>query len=60
LGLVIGALMIIYAGYQYAMSSFDGWDPSKGQAAIKNALYGILVIIFSYALIRIVTRAFLY
>jgi hypothetical protein len=24
LGLVIGALMIIYAGYQYAMSSFDG------------------------------------
>lgn len=60
LALLIGWLMIVYAGYQYAMESWwwgNAWD---GQKAIINAVYGILVIIFSYAIIKIVSGTFLF
>jgi hypothetical protein len=57
-GLLVGALMFIYTGYKYIMSVITGdWDPSKD--LIKHAIYGILIIIFSYAIMRILTRAFL-
>ena len=56
-GLFIGAVMIIWAGYQYATAVFSGSAPSNDP--IKNAIVGILVITFSYALIRIATRMFL-
>lgn len=60
LALLIGWLMIIYAGYQYAMSAREWWSAGAGQAAIKNAIIGILVIIFSYSIIRIISGAFLF
>ncbi len=57
MGLVIGAWMIIYTGYKYASAVFSGKTPSTDM--IRNALGGILVVIFSYAIIRILTSAFL-
>lgn len=57
IGLLIGGLMIIFAGYKYIMSVFS-WD-APDSWLVKNAIVWVLVIIFSYAIIRILTRAFL-
>jgi len=38
IGIVIGVLMIIYAGYLYASSIFDASNMSKGKTAITNAV----------------------
>ena len=59
IGLVIGVLMIIYAGYLYASSVFDPSNMSKGKSAISNAIIGVLVVAFSYAIIKLLTSAFL-
>jgi hypothetical protein len=58
IGLVVGALMIIYAGYQYATNIFGG-KSTQGNVAIKNAIIGVLVVIFSYAIIKLFTALFL-
>ncbi len=56
--LVIWAAMIIYAGYKYASGVFT-WDASKWwKDAIKWAIYGILIIIFSYAIMKILLAMF--
>lgn len=59
IALVVWSLTVIYAGYLYATSMYI-WD-SSGQAndAIKYAAIGIAVIIFSYAIMRILISAFL-
>ncbi len=57
-GLLVGALMFIYTGYQYIMSVIN-WSGEPSKKYIQQAIYGILVIIFSYAIMRILTRAFL-
>lgn len=56
IGLVIGGLMIIYAGYMYATQIFGSKD-SAGKDAIKNAIIGILIIAFSYAIMKLLTSA---
>lgn len=56
--LLVGALMFIYTGYKYIMSVITG-DGEPDKKLIQNAIYGILIIIFSYAIMRILTRAFL-
>lgn len=57
-GIAIGWLMFIYTGYKYIMSIITGGgEPSKD--LITNAIIGILVIIFSYAIMRLLTRTFL-
>ncbi len=56
-GLLIGGLMIIYAGYLYATTIFGWGDASKGKKAITNAIIGILIIAFSYAIIKLLTSA---
>lgn len=58
LGLVIWAVMIIYSGYIYASSVFTG-NSTKWADPVKKAIIGILIIIFSYSLMRIVTFMFL-
>ncbi|MDR2191129.1 MAG: hypothetical protein LBP53_08450 [Candidatus Peribacteria bacterium] len=58
IGLLIGALMIIYAGYLYASSVFGG-KTNTGNSAIKNAIIGVLVISFSYAIMKFFTAVFL-
>jgi hypothetical protein len=50
LGILIWAVMILYAWYQFAWTIFNYWTPSKGKTAIKNAIIWMLVIIFSYAI----------
>ena len=56
LALLFGSVMIIYTGYKYALASFTGEPNNDG---IKNAVYGILVVVFAYAIIKILTIAFL-
>lgn len=58
-GIFIGAMMIIYAGYIYATAVFNGGNASAGKTAVTRAILGVVVIVFSYAIVRIVTRAFL-
>ena len=57
-GLAVGWLMFIYTGYKYIMSVIT-WDSEPSKDLIRNAIIGILVIIFSYAIMRILTRTFL-
>jgi len=59
MALVIGAAMIIYAGYLYISSVYTGDNAAKANGAIKWAVIGIVVVIFSYAIIRILVAAFL-
>ena len=58
-GLFVGACFIIYAGYIYASNVFTGKDPSAGKTAITNAIIGVIVITFSYAIMKAITAAFL-
>lgn len=53
LGLVVWAAFIMYAGYKYIVSLFEWWKVPS--ATVKNAIIWILVIIFSYAIMRILT-----
>lgn len=53
LGLVVWAGFIMYAGYKYIVSLFEWWKVPS--ATVKNAIIWILVIIFSYAIMRILT-----
>lgn len=57
IALVIGAGMIVVAGYKYAQGAFTG--KASGSEDIKNAIIGVLIVIFSYAIMRILTEAFL-
>ena len=60
IGLVIGAVMIIYAGYIYASSILtDSGSGSKGKDAVKNAILGVVIIVFSYAIMKLFTSLFL-
>ncbi len=59
MALVIGAAMIIYAGYLYISSVYTGDNAAKANGAIKWAVIGIVVVIFSYAIIRILVAMFL-
>jgi hypothetical protein len=53
LGLVVWAGFIIYAGYKYMASSFSwGKVPSS---TVTNAIIWILIVIFSYAIMKILT-----
>jgi hypothetical protein len=57
--LVVGSLMVIYAWYLYVMSAI-AWDQtSQANEAIKDAIIGIVVVIFSYAIQKFVIEAFL-
>ncbi len=57
ISLFIWGLMVIYAGYKYATTVFTG-EAATNQP-IKRAIEWILVVIFSYAIMRIVTAMFL-
>lgn len=58
IGLLVGWIMIIYAWYLYATTIFGG-DPSKWKTAIKDAIIWILIVSFSYAIMKLLTAAFL-
>ena len=59
LGLLIWAVMILYAGYQYATFIFGFWDPSKAKTTINRAIQWVLILVFSFAIWRGLTAMFL-
>ena len=59
IGILIGAIMILYAGYLYATSVFKLWDVNKAKNAIASAIKGVLIIVFSYAIWRALWMFFL-
>lgn len=61
IALVIWAVMIIYAWYVYATGIFtSSWDgASEGNKAIRYAIEWIVVVASAYAIMRILTSAFL-
>ncbi len=59
LGLLIGWLMIVYTGWKYIMSVISG-DSAPSWDLIKNAIKGILVIIFSVSILKFLQWAFLW
>lgn len=56
--LLAWATMVLYAWYLYATEVFmsKSWEGNK---AIKNAIIWVLVISFSYAIMKLITSAFL-
>ncbi len=57
--LVFGSAMFIYAWYLY-ISSAIAWDSTwKANEAMKNAVIWVVIVIFSYAIQRIVVEGFL-
>ena len=53
LWLVVWGLFIMYAWYKYVWSVFNWWKvPSE---TVKNAIVWILIVIFSYAIMKILT-----
>lgn len=59
--LVVGSWMFIYAWYMYiiaAISWDEGWT-GKANSAIKNAVIWVVIVIFSYAIQKIVVEGFL-
>lgn len=59
MALVVWSAMVIYAGYLYVSSVYTGDQSSTANNAIKDAAFGIVIVIFSYAIERIITQAFL-
>lgn len=57
--LIVGSMTVIYAGYLYTMSVYTWDNAGKAKTAIKTAIIGIVIVIFSYAILRIVIFAFL-
>lgn len=56
-GILVWVLMIIFVGYQYASYSIANTEPNPGY--IYNAIIGIFVIIFSYAILNLLQNMFL-
>lgn len=54
LWLLVWALFIIYAWYKY-MTNILLWSKSTPSTAIKNAVIWVIIVIFSYAIMRVLT-----
>jgi len=59
IAIVIGSATVIYAGYLYVMAGYNGDQSAQANSAIKYAVIGIVIVIFSYAIMRILISAFL-
>lgn len=59
LGIFVGACFIVYAWYIYATAVFGDGKVEKGKTAIKNAIFWVVIITFSYAIMKAVMAAFL-
>jgi len=57
-GMVIGALMIIYSGYIYANAVWTG-NATKWVDPLKKAIIWVGIVIWSYAIMKILTSMFL-
>ena len=59
LGMLIWWVMVVYAGYLYAGTIFNFGDVPWAKKAITQAIQGIVVITFSYAILKILTSMFI-
>lgn len=59
IGMLIWWVMVVYAGYLYAGTIFNFGDVPWAKKAITQAIQGILVITFSYAILKILTSMFI-
>ena len=59
LGMLIWWVLVVYAGYLYAGTIFNFGDVPWAKKAITQAIQGILVITFSYAILKILTSMFI-
>ena len=60
IGIFIGSCFVIYAWYVYATAIFqNNGKVTDGNTAIKNAILGVIVKTFSYAIMKWVMAAFL-
>ncbi len=53
LWLVVWVVFIMYAWYKYMVSAFTWWKTPS--STIKNAIIWVIIVIFSYAIMRILT-----
>ena len=53
LWLVVWVVFIMYAGYKYMISVFAWWKTPS--TTIKNAIIWVIIVIFSYAIMKILT-----
>ena len=53
LWLVVWVAFIMYAWYKYMISVFNGWKTAS--TTIKNAIIWVIIVIFSYAIMKILT-----
>lgn len=56
--LVIWAVMIIYSWYKYTTWVF-AWKSTTGNEPLKMAIFGVIIIIFSYAIMNLMINMFL-
>lgn len=50
----IVSLGIVFSGLSYIFAAASGQEPTKAAAGLKNSFIGLLLVIFSYAIIRLV------
>lgn len=53
LGLVVWVIFIMYAWYKYILSVFNWWKAPN--STIKNAIIWVIIVIFSYAILKTLT-----
>lgn len=54
LWLIVWAIFIMYAWYKYMLTILN-WSWKAPSSTLKNAIIGIIIVIFSYAIMRILT-----
>ena len=59
IGILIGAVQIIIAGYKYAVAVFNGANAEGANDNIRGAITGVAIIALSYGFMKILTNAFL-
>ena len=55
LWLTVWVWFIMFAWYKYIISVFDWWKTDWAKPAIINAIIWVIIVIFSYAIMRILT-----
>lgn len=51
---ILAVIYIIIGGYTYIMAGGDENAAKKGRVALTNAIIGLVMIVFSYALVQVV------
>lgn len=59
LGIFVWSCFVVYAGYVYATAVFKDGKVSQWNTAIQNAILWVIIITFSYAIMKAIMAAFL-